>query len=1581
MTLNVGKTYRFKYLTDVYTKSDIHYFRVSIADEPESDDYLVRPIASQLKHAPTYPIYCKVHSIEDNGFVHLVQDEMSFYKKIYQPDQPYSFVILEELEPTLSGIRRVTMECQETQLTHTHTCFDGMSSLVGDVVKYFVKLLDKNGHVVIHFVKKEDELSEFLPENVFKSVGHEDIKEHFFDNIEEWTNMYSSINEKVNEMKVKLTLNNRLWIFDYVRILVLITIVPDAASLDDIEKCCILIKDIESWILNESGLLNRFNEQNREDTRKKIETMIGKSNNTLEAISIIKSNKQVEFVQNIVDKSILGIQCDYKTLGILLRIIGLNKDIIQNNISAFSQLIEFNSTDLGDDDIAERIVNVLANYISRERKLLSKELHLSRNKKIDKNVLADLIIGIGTLFNFRHSRELEEDDNDLSLNQDKLFLALCKYVGYLCSKEKAVLLVNRSLQYLTTQGVNGTIDGHILRRVADNPDTLADHILSIENTGKRPITERYKDNLHINFVNGSIVVYRGNRLQGKDNIDISTCVYTLPDVSLQLHDLSAIDVWNHTDDLLQYREKWKKYLDADIFHMEEENVSDYARIIVKPINTAKSNLIFCTRTDSEAQCDGIIHYNGYCPNYLCSDLTKIFKSNMEFYAKIERREDGKINFNITEGIRDFSNKLAENQESECIGMCLSIFGKRAFFITTNGITCSIYLKNEYEVIEGDIFSLIVDVSVNPEFFPVASLVRELPKTYNREALLTNQLELLSTENKAVFYSKQEKKEKTVQLPNIHLILDSLFHIYEDKVTKYNLYQIARLVCQLECRSLSYYYSSCIQYMEMMECFERNIPVEYSFEKIQLHSSLFEKFPSLQNHQRMHDLLCNFGTENDIDALYSLSTNKELPDRVNRFARLSLAHALIESVTDDEEITSRIKNLAISEIGHNSDDEVISNENENENEIEDEDNDALSIKGTTDKEDYRQYDGLEKVLTHASPKICLTVAKQTENVTEISEPVESDSKKLCFFENGSYIISSNPDVEGITHQVSYTEKSIQMFVLQCYGNGNINRIPVKNLSNLREDYEYRNGVYRETYLERCLILSPNDYVLALYTSNNKHYCHLANVASIIVHSSLGLRGTAVVCNNEKHKISWYSLNALEAENISAMIHDASSGLGVLINDAKYPNEMQWIRQNFLNEAVTNYKTVAHVEKSNDNDVIKLLDANDFKQIHDLFDTLTAGSKIPMGRALVRDTLASVTDKNSFWKLIDLLFKCNINIYRKPIINAIEDSTLLQSFKPDTKLLNCLVNYAFNYDDKYNQNLAFVYHYRDCLSNKAKEFIYNTRTYLAKPSDYRIFSEIVDLDFEENIEVLLEDANPASYYRMYELLDAYRTEHGKVEAKRVAHKIISDMTDKSIFAQIFKQLVNYDILEIITSHEHPSAIKRILTEGYHAFESICIKRYNKIEMQRDISKITSSIRNKKTCSVLCEYRNHYVLTSSNGFSTLLPKNCTNRDYQVGYSLKVIIVHADTHHRTLFVSEKPNTDVQTVMSLPLLILNEEIEVQFSNPDKIIPSVIKCFSRTQIKISHYPDGFDYKKKYKGKVIKRVDYFTYEVQLLNPIE
>lgn len=52
-------------------------------------------------------------------------------------------------------------------------------------------------------------------------------------------------------------------------------------------------------------------------------------------------------------------------------------------------------------------------------------MHLSRKNEIDKKVLADLIIGVGALFNFCNSKELGKD-NDLPTHPTKSVAGLTK---------------------------------------------------------------------------------------------------------------------------------------------------------------------------------------------------------------------------------------------------------------------------------------------------------------------------------------------------------------------------------------------------------------------------------------------------------------------------------------------------------------------------------------------------------------------------------------------------------------------------------------------------------------------------------------------------------------------------------------------------------------------------------------------------------------------------------------------------------------------------------------------------------------------------------------------------------------------------------------------------------------------------------------------------------------------------------------------------------------------------------------------------------------------------------------------------
>ena len=63
-------------------------------------------------------------------------------------------------------------------------------------------------------------------------------------------------------------------------------------------------------------------------------------------------------------------------------------------------------------------------------------------------------------------------------------------------------------------------------------------------------------------------------------------------------------------------------------------------------------------------------------------------------------------------------------------------------------------------------------------------------------------------------------------------------------------------------------------------------------------------------------------------------------------------------------------------------------------------------------------------------------EQSDDILPENED-DSDSLMLCFYENGSYVISRDPETEGLVSQVSYNDKSTSMYIVQCYKNGHVN----------------------------------------------------------------------------------------------------------------------------------------------------------------------------------------------------------------------------------------------------------------------------------------------------------------------------------------------------------------------------------------------------------------------------------------------------------------------------------------------------------------------------------------------------------------
>ena len=71
--------------------------------------------------------------------------------------------------------------------------------------------------------------------------------------------------------------------------------------------------------------------------------------------------------------------------------------------------------------------------------------------------------------------------------------------------------------------------------------------------------------------------------------------------------------------------------------------------------------------------------------------------------------------------------------------------------------------------------------------------------------------------------------------------------------------------------------------------------------------------------------------------------------------------------------------------------------------------------------------------------------------------------LCFYPNGSYVISDSQKDNGLLINKNLSES----FLLQCYDNGCVNKVPIENILELRRDFEYSNGTYKNAELQNNL----------------------------------------------------------------------------------------------------------------------------------------------------------------------------------------------------------------------------------------------------------------------------------------------------------------------------------------------------------------------------------------------------------------------------------------------------------------------------------------------------------------------------------
>lgn len=254
--------------------------------------------------------------------------------------------------------------------------------------------------------------------------------------------------------------------------------------------------------------------------------------------------------------------------------------------------------------------------------------------------------------------------------------------------------------------------------------------------------------------------------------------------------------------------------------------------------------------------------------------------------------------------------------------------------------------------------------------------------------------------------------------------------------------------------------------------------------------------------------------------------------------------------------------------------------------------------------------------------------------------EGTELQLCT--DGSYTLKHIDD-SGRNADIS------MLSIIQCYSNGCINKVAVKDLLTLRTDYKYSHGIYPLANLLTSRIVSTDDNISVKYMRNGTERNVSVNVQNLRSHSLLGLKGVNIIGIASVQVTGWY------------------------LNGNLISHQTDFIKPIEIKKDLASQCT--EVEPSNGFDE-NIQITNTSNALEDKFrEYLKIGKNIPAGQEYAKEVLSQCQTKEEFWYVIETLLKCHTLIYRSPIVDYLNEF-YVPHFMPSVETLLSICELLFS-----------------------------------------------------------------------------------------------------------------------------------------------------------------------------------------------------------------------------------------------------------------------------------------------------------------
>ena len=114
----------------------------------------------------------------------------------------------------------------------------------------------------------------------------------------------------------------------------------------------------------------------------------------------------------------------------------------------------------------------------------------------------------------------------------------------------------------------------------------------------------------------------------------------------------------------------------------------------------------------------------------------------------------------------------------------------------------------------------------------------------------------------------------------------------------------------------------------------------------------------------------------------------------------------------------------------------------------------------------------------------------------------EGAELVLCTDGTYTLQHTETTEKLSNTGTF-------FLIQCYSNGCINKVPIEDFIALRYKYNYSHGFYPLATLLATSVVSREDSICVKYMKNGIEQSISIDIQKIRSHSMLGLRGVEVI----------------------------------------------------------------------------------------------------------------------------------------------------------------------------------------------------------------------------------------------------------------------------------------------------------------------------------------------------------------------------------------------------------------------------------------------------------------------------------------